>query len=265
MKYQSNDHELSRRRRRNKVAVNCDGPTAYLSHSNQSDSKETAVPIVMQDHSATGVLSASLKLPLQVQFQDEHTNLNLAPELQNIPYIEDSSSSGELLVTAEQLIHSPSGVIKSQSKKRIESVTLPKSISLQKSPSSPPFTATSMAASLIQPSPVPHHTEPKLTPSITNIGGAVMRSKTADFERLLSQNSKSTRKPDATAVTMVTTTTMPTVPTVTTAATVSSTTDNDPMTTGAKVKPTESFKRTGPIYKRQELIASTPKAKKPHW
>lgn len=265
MKYQSTDHELSRRRRRNKVAVTYDAPTGYLSHSNQSDSKENSVPVVMQDHSAAGVLTASLKLPLQVQFQDEHTNLNLAPELQNIPYIEDSSSSGELpVLTSEQLLtNSPLGVIRSQSKKLIDSVTLPKSLSLQKSPSSPPFSASSMAAASIQPPPVPHHTEPKLTPSITNIGGAVMRSKTADFERLLVQN-KSTRKLDSTAVTTVTTTTTPTMVASTTAATVTSTTDTEPTASSAKVKPTESFKRTGPIYKRQELIASTPKAKKSH-
>lgn len=35
------------------------------------------------------------------------------------------------------------------------------------------------------------HNEPQLTPSISNIGGAVLRSKTADFERMLMQNKKS--------------------------------------------------------------------------
>lgn len=37
----------------------------------------------------------------------------------------------------------------------------------------------------------PHSSrEPKITASISNIGGAVLRSKTADFERLLKQNNK---------------------------------------------------------------------------
>lgn len=83
-----------------------------------------------------------------------------------------------------------------------------------------------------------HHNEPQLTPSITNIGGAVLRSKTADFERLLKQNKKSGES----------------------GVSISATTD--PAHTVTDTTNTSSQVKKQAIYKRKELISSVQSSKK---
>ncbi|KAG4076822.1 hypothetical protein HA402_009168 [Bradysia odoriphaga] len=85
-----------------------------------------------------------------------------------------------------------------------------------------------------------HHNEPQLTPSISNIGGAVLRSKTADFERMLMQNKKSGSGSGESGVSMSATETGHTF------------TDTN---TGGQIK-------KQPIYKRKELISSVQSSKK---
>lgn len=84
-----------------------------------------------------------------------------------------------------------------------------------------------------------HHNEPQITPSISNIGGAVLRSKTADFERLLVQSKKSNSGSASESSVQV-----QTADTITTEATAS-----------GQVK-------KQPIYKRKELISSVQSSKK---
>lgn len=93
--------------------------------------------------------------------------------------------------------------------------------------------------------------EQKWTPSITNIGGAVLRSKTADFERLLggggstsvnkgNRTNSAVALPSSTIAPSASTTTIPLVLTSSVSASNIGGTSN---------------KKT-PIYKRQELISS---------
>lgn len=97
-----------------------------------------------------------------------------------------------------------------------------------------------MTMSLV--SPHGHHNEPQLTPSISNIGGAVLRSKTADFERLLLQNKKSSGSSGILSAGE---------------SNVSAQiTDTTPDTTAA------SQIKKQPIYKRKELISSVQSSKK---
>lgn len=76
-----------------------------------------------------------------------------------------------------------------------------------------------------------HHNEPQITPSISNIGGAVLRSKTADFERMLIQNKKSTSGESGSHATDTTTEAISQI-------------------------------KKQPIYKRKELISSVQSSKK---
>lgn len=88
-------------------------------------------------------------------------------------------------------------------------------------------------------SPHTHHNEPQLTPSISNIGGAVLRSKTADFERLLLQNKRSGGNLSTSESNALV-----------------QTTDTTTDTTAA------SQTKKQPIYKRRELISSVQSSKK---
>lgn len=94
-----------------------------------------------------------------------------------------------------------------------------------------------MAMSLA--SPHYHHNEPQLTPSISNIGGAVLRSKTADFERLLLQSKKSSSGSGG----------------------FSSASDSGIPVQLADTTDTSHSKKQ-PIYKRKELISSVQTSKK---
>lgn len=89
-------------------------------------------------------------------------------------------------------------------------------------------------------SPNSHHNEPQITPSISNIGGAVLRSKTADFERLLMQNKKSSGSSAASE----------------SAAQIQSTDSS------TETSATGSTNKRQPIYKRKELISSVQSSKK---
>lgn len=93
-----------------------------------------------------------------------------------------------------------------------------------------------MTMSLV--SPHAHHNEPQLTPSISNIGGAVLRSKTADFERLLLQSKKTSSGSSESGVPVQT----------------SSDTTTDTIAAAHHKKQ--------PIYKRKELISSVQSSKK---
>lgn len=75
--------------------------------------------------------------------------------------------------------------------------------------------------------------EPKLTPSITNIGGVVLRSKTADFERIGNYTTDKSTKEST----------------------------NKKLTT-PQTSSLSSQLRLGPLYRRRELISSQQSAKK---
>lgn len=89
--------------------------------------------------------------------------------------------------------------------------------------------------------------EPKLTPSISNIGSAVLRSKTADFERMLQLQSvkKSAAESD-----------------VSTAGLSESICRSSSASAAVSSLVSNNNKRVGPIYKRNELIASVQTSKK---
>lgn len=76
--------------------------------------------------------------------------------------------------------------------------------------------------------------EPKFSTSISQIGGAVMRSKTADFERMLLNNKKT---PSRSATEQI-----------------QSRTSQDG--TAPPITDQQRDRRSGPIYKRRELISS---------
>lgn len=89
--------------------------------------------------------------------------------------------------------------------------------------------------------------EPKLTPSISSIGSAVLRSKTADFERMLQLQSvkKSTADTDPLAA-------GPNESIVRSSSASAA--------VGSRLSTTNT--RTSPIYKRNEIIASVQSSKK---
>lgn len=87
-----------------------------------------------------------------------------------------------------------------------------------------------------------HHNEPQITPSISNIGGAVLRSKTADFERLLIQSKKSNSGSASSSV-------------ASESGVQAQTADTTEAAASSQVK-------KQPIYKRKELISSVQSSKK---
>lgn len=100
-------------------------------------------------------------------------------------------------------------------------------------------------------------TEPKFTASITNIGGDLLRSKTADFERLLKQQSKNSKAATTEEETSKN-------------SEEKSTSDNQVTTKNSSSKQNSNSRglakepnvRLGPIYKRHEVISSATNTKK---
>ncbi|KAJ6634138.1 Rho GTPase-activating protein 6, partial [Pseudolycoriella hygida] len=272
MKYQEPENEISRRRRRDKsgsqpplslsLLQNQQPTTAVvasitskpgtqsvnstligschnlISDTPNSPTRRLSSPFVTH---GSGILSASLQLPVHVQMQDVKSTLSLATDLADIPYIEDGSEpspditeyltkrgSVELLsqrnrnqqkfdeqtITGSLSLGGPSiyssvpaqppndmklstshSVKYPDHDERLNKASIEKSMSAFTIPSRDDVRKASaegiilpMAMSLAHSNT--HCNEPQLTPSISNIGGAVLRSKTADFERLLLQSKK---------------------------------------------------------------------------
>ena len=129
------------------------------------------------------------------------------------------------------------------------------------------------------PSMSAHHgrssNEPKLTPSISNIGSAVLRSKTADFERLLSKNNNNNKastsdNPDSISspqTTVAAATSSSVVVSTSKRASDLTTPTHSTEVRGSKTSSSSTTssttsKRSGPIYKRQEIISSVQSSKK---
>ncbi|CAD7093970.1 unnamed protein product [Hermetia illucens] len=114
-----------------------------------------------------------------------------------------------------------------------------------------------------------HHpnAEPKLTPSISSIGGAVLRSKTADFERILKQNKKS-KSGDTTSTAVEEFITGSTSVSSSSAGTIATSTgsgtaeDSSRPEKTARSRQQQTVSPAGPIYKRQELISSAQRTSK---
>lgn len=109
------------------------------------------------------------------------------------------------------------------------------------------------------------------TPSISSIGSNVLRSKTADFERILSDQNKKSRISSATAMAL------PALQTTHNVQSLQAKIQPPPSvtninislkTTSAKKKPSatnsgsEEIEKRMPIYKRQEIISSVQKTTK---
>lgn len=97
--------------------------------------------------------------------------------------------------------------------------------------------------------------EPKISPSITSIGGAVLRSKTADFERMSSPSSRQQKKQSRSTIFDYSVNYSGTSGLTVSASTSTSTSVNE--------NENDRTRRSsqGPIYKRQELISSAMKPK----
>lgn len=114
-----------------------------------------------------------------------------------------------------------------------------------------------------------HHpnAEPKLTPSISSIGGAVLRSKTADFERILKQNKKS-KSGDTTStageefITGSTSVSSSSAGTIATSTGSGTAEDSSRPEKTARSRQQQTVSPAGPIYKRQELISSAQRTSK---
>lgn len=211
------------------------------------------------------IVTASLKLPVQMTTM---TTLNLSADILDIPFIEDED--GYSLINAQTPLRtnkqSSDSTTKLSSLAQASSFSHPSNRNVANINEKPPKTVEkSVSLSAIggsstnnsyKPSPanLAHSTEPKLTASIMNIGGDVLRSKTANFERmLLHQSRRSSRStPEANAndsadVSRSTSTSKYEIPR-------NSTCNNPQSITSAK--------GSGPIYKRRDVISSAQSQKK---
>ena len=183
-------------------------------------------------------------------------------QMVNVPQSMSSSSSTSMKDQAS-LISSSSGLTKIPSKKLISDVKKPlglsKSISL--SSSAGHISTISSPAKTVR--------ESNYTPSITNIGSNVLRSKTADFERIVDQNKKSRT---------ITPITIQSLQSSNATSAISSSSSKQQLPSSQNVtninislKTTTASKKKGsdevaekraPVYKRQEIISSVQKSVK---
>lgn len=176
-----------------------------------------------------------------------------------------SSSSSTSIKDQAPLTSSSSGLTKIPSKKLISDVKKPLGLSKSISLSSSAGHISSISSLS---SPAKTVRESNYTPSITNIGSNVLRSKTADFERIVDQNKKSRT---------ITPLTIQPLQTSTSASAVSSSSLKQmpssqnvtninislKTTTASKKKGTdEVVEKRAPVYKRQEIISSVQKSVK---
>lgn len=103
-------------------------------------------------------------------------------------------------------------------------------------------------------------TEPKLTASITNIGGDVMRSKTAEFERMLLQQNKRNSKSNSIDSGMYKRNDTKQLASVTSRSSATNLQSNSK--SGGTDSTTNVSARNGPIYKRRDVISSALNMKK---
>lgn len=233
------------------------------------------------DHKSNSneVLLASLKLPVQmINTTAIHADvlttappLSLTSDLSDIPYIED--------VDANNGFRNTTNVTPAYSVQQQQQSTLATSKSLsQTNPllkkcafpltklksqykptqtplSTVPIDQTNPSKDSDKQSTKPrmvettvlYTTEPKLTASITNIGGDVMRSKTAEFERMLIQQNKQQQQQQS----------------VSRSSSQSNQTQQDAARTTMKTKTSDPANvRNGPIYKRRDVISSALNLKK---
>lgn len=244
---------------------------------------------------ATDIVTASLKLP--VQMATTSTPLNLAADIPDIPYIEDGettfasnsmtvrsnkpmdqSSLSRSYTTSQYPTHSqpmsifnvPTGgdshftpaastsfrpPASSTSGNRNTPLNERESTSSSMIEKSISLSAIAAKGSSYRPRPIDssYSTEPKLTASITNIGGDVLRSKTADFERLLMQQNRRSSKSSTTFEPSAS----------------SGTDERQLISSSSEVPNANTFKhsninarRSGPIYKRRDVISSAQTLKK---
>ena len=100
--------------------------------------------------------------------------------------------------------------------------------------------------------------EPNYTPSISSIGSVLLRSKTADFERILNDQKKKSRISTTTQDPRVSAAVQSIKPKIQT-SNPNVTNINISLKTVSQKKPEDLEKRT-PIYKRQEIISSVKKS-----
>ena len=180
----------------------------------------------------------------------------------NVPQSMTSSPSTSITTTSSVLTKIPS-------KKSISDVKKPlglsKSISLSSS--------VGHMSSITSPSKTVR--ESNYTPSITNIGSNVLRSKTADFERIVDQNKKSRTIIPITIQPLQTSNSTSTVGSSSSSSTASLKQQSPSSqnvtninislktTTASKKKgPEEVAEKRAPVYKRQEIISSVQKSVK---
>lgn len=207
---------------------------------------------------------ASLKLPVQIVSTSTSTaadapqhsssaGIILSSDMHDIPYIEDADGGGHSPLRqsksasqTNQLMKKcafPLTKLKSQYKQLSTNPAADRTAPGGGDPSMPATVKTTTLFS----------TEPKLTASITSIGGDVMRSKTAEFERMLMQQNKRNTKSNSIdnstgAYRRNDSKSLP----ITSSTPTSS---NSPQSAAAA-------NRNGPIYKRRDVISSAPNTKK---
>ena len=323
MKYQQPDDILSRRRRRTPSSSSIKLTSEDISNQHASDTsasppltptqklssktyyysdtphRRLSSPYISSHPSSDrggihDILTASLKLPVQMVSTAPPTSLNLGADLSDIPFIEDEGNG----LCSEGIIktQSPPRQIKPAMKKdthpsleksNLQSLLAPinykedlastcglRSEFVGPNSSDQRLVETSRKTALIEKcvalpsrSGSSNLKSERLT-SITNIGGDVLRSKTADFERLLSQQNKQSLKSNSFAESAAPS-----------ASSMEARLLNSPASTHqAEIKSIQSSaihsaldriqdggssisdtKRIGPIYKRRDVISSARK------
>lgn len=177
-------------------------------------------------------------------------------QMVNVPQSISSSSSTSIKDQAP-LTSSSSGLTKIPSKKLISDVKKPIGLSKSISLSSSIGHISSIS------SPAKTVRESNYTPSITNIGSNVLRSKTADFERIVDQNKKSRTITPLTIQSLQSSNATSAVSSSSSSQNVTNINISLKTTTASKKKGTDEVaEKRAPVYKRQEIISSVPKSVK---
>lgn len=203
------------------------------------------------------------------------STLNLAADIPDIPYIEDedgySTLNAQLPIrtnrkqsdqpppppptrtfsSSTQSATQSSYKDKEIARRTIECSTSDKPFTstIERAVAMPPSSASTSTSGMFQSRPI-LSTEPKVSASITNIGGDVMRSKTADFEKLLSQNRRSSKSTSTNSSPFE----------ASDLSRSSSTTEK--YSSNFSQNSAANAKRSGPIYKRRDVISSAQTTKK---
>lgn len=265
-------------------------PSSVVFYSDASSRRQSSPYVshqmnIVEVGNSSDVVTASLKLPVQMA---TGTTLNLAADIPDIPFIEDGDSYSSLntqIPTSMQPFkiyttnilgqqNQPSRNSLQQQQQQsifhgysnpISSNTESKGNNIEKS-----LSLSTLGGNVSSGASRSNDASSKLSTSISNIGGDLLRSKTADFERLLflqhQRSSKNSNTLEGNSNVRADSKKLSTQESTVAAYNKNDTSgaaDNQDITSSATTKNSAaSAKRSGPIYKRRDVISSAQSAKK---